>query len=114
MSAERRIALVTLLALAAVTCKGSAPLTVGGPPPPRPTLSPVYRASGHAAAGDVFVHLFEWRWADIATECEQVLGPAGFTAVQVSPPEAKPMSAPSTAPPGRPIARPSSAPRARG
>jgi alpha-amylase len=39
------------------------------------------------AAGDVFVHLFEWRWADIATECEQVLGPAGFTAVQISPPE---------------------------
>ena len=39
------------------------------------------------AAGDVFVHLFEWRWADVATECEQVLGPAGFAAVQVSPPE---------------------------
>jgi alpha-amylase len=39
------------------------------------------------AAGDVFVHLFEWKWADIATECEQVLGPAGFKAVQVSPPE---------------------------
>src|SRR2546428_710907 len=39
------------------------------------------------AAGDVFVHLFEWKWTDIATECEQVLGPAGFTAVQVSPPE---------------------------
>ena len=38
-------------------------------------------------AGDVFVHLFEWRWADIATECENVLGPAGFQAVQVSPPE---------------------------
>jgi len=39
------------------------------------------------AAGDVFVHLFEWKWRDIATECEQVLGPAGFRAVQVSPPE---------------------------
>ena len=39
------------------------------------------------AAGDVFVHLFEWKWRDIATECEQVLGPAGFKAVQVSPPE---------------------------
>jgi alpha-amylase len=39
------------------------------------------------AAGDVFVHLFEWKWRDIATECEQVLGPAGFTAVQVSPPQ---------------------------
>jgi len=39
------------------------------------------------AAGDVFVHLFEWKWTDIATECENVLGPAGFSAVQVSPPE---------------------------
>jgi alpha-amylase len=34
----------------------------------------------------VFVHLFEWRWADIARECESFLGPKGFTAVQVSPP----------------------------
>ncbi len=34
----------------------------------------------------VFVQLFEWRWADVAQECEQVLGPAGFSAVQVSPP----------------------------
>jgi alpha-amylase len=33
-----------------------------------------------------FVHLFEWRWDDIATECEQFLGPKGFAAVQVSPP----------------------------
>lgn len=39
------------------------------------------------AAGDVFVHLFEWKWNDIATECETVLGPAGFKAVQVSPPQ---------------------------
>lgn len=33
-----------------------------------------------------FVHLFEWRWDDIALECEQFLGPKGFAAVQVSPP----------------------------
>ncbi len=39
------------------------------------------------AAGDVFVHLFEWKWTDIAPECENVLGPAGFKAVQVSPPQ---------------------------
>jgi alpha-amylase len=39
------------------------------------------------AAGDVFVHLFEWKWPDIAAECETVLGPAGFKAVQVSPPQ---------------------------
>jgi alpha-amylase len=59
------------------------------PPTPagRPVLDPTYRPSGHAAAGDVFVHLFEWRWNDIATECESVLGPAGFAAVQVSPPQ---------------------------
>jgi alpha-amylase len=34
----------------------------------------------------VFVHLFEWRWPDVAQECERFLGPHGFTAVQVSPP----------------------------
>jgi alpha-amylase len=39
------------------------------------------------AAGDVAVHLFEWKWTDIAAECEAVLGPAGFAAVQVSPPQ---------------------------
>jgi alpha-amylase len=39
------------------------------------------------AAGDVVVHLFEWRWTDIAAECESVLGPAGFKAVQISPPQ---------------------------
>ena len=37
-------------------------------------------------ASGVFVHLFEWRWPDIALECENFLGPKGFTAVQVSPP----------------------------
>jgi len=52
----------------------------------RPTVPPTYRASGRAAAGDVFVHLFDWRWDDIALECESVLGPAGYKAVQVSPP----------------------------
>lgn len=56
-------------------------------PPVRPSLPQTYRPSGHAEAGDVFVQLFEWKWTDIATECERVLGPAGFAAVQVSPPQ---------------------------
>ena len=51
-----------------------------------PPLDATYRASGKAAAGEVFVHLFEWRWADIARECEQFLGPKGYAAVQISPP----------------------------
>jgi alpha-amylase len=33
-----------------------------------------------------FVHLFEWNWQDIAQECEEYLGPKGYAAVQVSPP----------------------------
>ncbi len=33
-----------------------------------------------------FVHLFEWTWQDIAEECEQFLGPRGYAAVQISPP----------------------------
>ncbi|XP_006634941.2 pancreatic alpha-amylase [Lepisosteus oculatus] len=32
------------------------------------------------------VHLFEWRWADIAAECERFLAPNGFGGVQISPP----------------------------
>jgi alpha-amylase len=38
------------------------------------------------APGAAFVHLFEWRWTDVARECETYLGPNGFAAVQVSPP----------------------------
>jgi alpha-amylase len=33
-----------------------------------------------------FVHLFEWKWSDVARECETFLGPNGFHAVQISPP----------------------------
>jgi alpha-amylase len=51
-----------------------------------PPLDQTYRASGRADAGDVFVHLFEWRWADIARECEDFLGPKGYAGVQISPP----------------------------
>src|SRR5690242_4343681 len=72
-----------LLLLAAAGCSRE----LAGPAPQRPVLAQTYRPTGHMAAGDVFVHLFEWRWADIATECENVLGPAGFTAVQISPPQ---------------------------
>jgi len=38
-------------------------------------------------SADVFVHLFEWRWPDIAAECEDFLGPNGYAAVQTSPPQ---------------------------
>ncbi|XP_011263078.2 alpha-amylase 1 isoform X2 [Camponotus floridanus] len=40
----------------------------------------------HYAPGhDAMVHLFEWKWTDIAAECENFLGPLGYGGVQVSP-----------------------------
>lgn len=40
----------------------------------------------HWTAGhSVMVHLMDWRWQDIANECENFLGPNGFGGVQVSP-----------------------------
>jgi alpha-amylase len=36
---------------------------------------------------DVTVHLFQWPWTAVARECTDVLGPAGYAAVQVTPPQ---------------------------
>ncbi|MGW7421863.1 carbohydrate-binding module family 20 domain-containing protein [Streptomyces sp. NPDC054813] len=38
------------------------------------------------AKGDVIANLWEWNWNSIASECTDVLGPAGYGAVQVAPP----------------------------
>jgi alpha-amylase len=35
----------------------------------------------------VIVQLFEWKWTDIAQECENFLGPRGYKGVQISPPQ---------------------------
>lgn len=41
----------------------------------------------HWRAGrNVIVHLFEWKWQDIALECERFLAPNGYAGVQISPP----------------------------
>ncbi|MEY9213123.1 alpha amylase C-terminal domain-containing protein [Thermobifida halotolerans] len=50
----------------------------------------VAASPAHAAPSgdrDVIVHLFQWRWESVAEECESTLGPNGFGAVQVSPPQ---------------------------
>lgn len=72
---------------------GVTPPPASAPPPP-----PTYRPTGKAAAGDVFVHLFEWRWADIAQECETWLGPRQFKGVQISPPSEHAVLAPNAFP----------------
>lgn len=81
-----------LCAVLGAACSGGgdtpAPTAPGGPgPASRPVLPPAYRASGHAAAGDVFVQLFSWYWKDVAAECASWLGPAGYRAALVSPPQ---------------------------
>lgn len=37
----------------------------------------------YTAPGQAAVHLFEWKWTDIAKECERFLAPSGYGAVQV-------------------------------
>ena len=50
-------------------------------------LTSTYRPSGHMATGDVAVQLFEWSWTDVAAECENALGPLGYRAALISPPQ---------------------------
>lgn len=50
-------------------------------PPPKEFTHPTARR------GDVVANLWEWNWKSIANECRTVLGPAGYGAVQVAPPQ---------------------------
>lgn len=61
-------AFLTLLAIVAINFLASVPQAQTAPP-----IAP-------------FVHLFEWKWNDVAQECETFLAPNGYGAVQVSPP----------------------------
>lgn len=64
------LAITFLLAFVLLFVNNPTPTATAEAPPPR----------------TVFVHLFEWKWDDIAQECTNFLGPNGFSAVQVSPP----------------------------
>ncbi len=86
LARARVAALVGAVALGALNACGGGSGAGGSGNTLLPALDATYRASGKASAGEVFVHLFEWRWADIARECETFLGPVGYAAVQISPP----------------------------
>lgn len=73
----RRLLFVVML-VSACAAPPSQPTVI---PPIDPAAAPSPRGNG---TGTV-VHLFEWRWEDVALECETFLGPSGYTAVQVSP-----------------------------
>jgi len=44
------------------------------------------KTPNYSAGRSVMTHLFEWKWNDIALECERFLGPKGYGGVQISPP----------------------------
>lgn len=52
-----------------------------------PTLAHRDLGISNSPPRTVFIQLFEWSWKDIAKECQERLGPGGFSAVQVSPPQ---------------------------
>ncbi|XP_063830685.1 alpha-amylase 2-like [Ostrinia nubilalis] len=49
-------------------------------------VSAAYKDPHYVPGRSVNVHLFEWKWDDIAAECERFLGPRGYAGIQISPP----------------------------
>lgn len=82
-----RAALPLIVLLVAVGCGAPPPADTAGIPgaPGRAAAAPDDPFDAPPPPRGAVVHLFEWRWDDVATECEQFLGPAGYAAVQVSP-----------------------------
>jgi alpha-amylase len=68
-----------LAAAAALVAAALVPVTLAARPVPASA-----QASGN---GTVIVQMFDWPWTDIASECTNVLGPDGYGAVQISPPQ---------------------------
>lgn len=51
------------------------------------TVTLGFKDENYASGRSTMIHLFEWKWTDIAAECERFLGPKGYGGVQVSPPQ---------------------------
>ncbi|MEV6925082.1 carbohydrate-binding module family 20 domain-containing protein [Dactylosporangium sp. NPDC051485] len=52
-----------------------------------PLFSASRKAEAATGANDVIANLWLWPWTSVAGECTNVLGPAGYGAVQAAPPE---------------------------
>src|SRR4051794_3065186 len=75
----------SLAVVAAAVAASSAGLVASSPASsarPAPVAAPAVTGTN-----DVIANLFEWPWTSVASECASVLGPKGYGAVQVSPPE---------------------------
>ncbi|MEM1251310.1 MAG: alpha-amylase family protein [Cyanobacteria bacterium P01_H01_bin.21] len=76
----KRLATFIRQSAALVCLLGMGGCQVATQPPPTAGRQPL------ASSRSVVVQLFEWRWSDVAQECETWLGPYGYGAVQISPP----------------------------
>jgi alpha-amylase len=82
-SIPRRTVLLAVAALAVAATAVPAAIAGTGR-----TAAAAPRTSAAATqARDVTANLFMWNWASVAAECTSVLGPDGYAAVQVAPPE---------------------------
>ena len=77
-SHPRRTALLAAGALAAAGLVPAATVAMASAPTARAATT---------LAGNVTANLFEYDWNSVAADCANVLGPDGFAAVQVSPPD---------------------------
>jgi alpha-amylase len=77
-----------ILAICGLVVAGVVPLAIVTSANAAPRSAPA-AASPQAATPqrDVAANLFEWNWPSVANECTTVLGPAGYGAVQVAPPQ---------------------------
>ena len=76
----RSASTISILLVALAGCgslEGERAREVGAPP-----------AAAALNPPQTYVQLFRWRWTDVAKECTDFLGPRGFGAVQISPPQA--------------------------
>ena len=76
-------AALTAATVVAVAFLPSAGSTAAG----RATVDPTAQSAVGQQQKDVVANLFEWNWPSVAKECTTVLGPAGYGAVQVAPPQ---------------------------
>ena len=67
----------SLAAVAALCLAGSASVSA----------APRLGDNARPIQGNVVANLFEWNWPSVAHECQTVLGPKGYAAVQVAPPQ---------------------------
>jgi alpha-amylase len=90
MSSQARIARTVGMGFWVICGLAASATAVGCSTSDRPDAPDTYEDAGQfveSADRTVFVQLFEWKWTDIARECESYLGPKGFAAVQISPPQ---------------------------